>query len=122
MYLNLNDGGAPVYSVTGHPSGTITSAPTVFGTPRASQNWVIIEMFGNVGTNRLSVDFDAAWLGNGCSPAAALNGGVISGPPIGPAGGVFVCPPGPASVPAQVPMTNGTTTQCTGTNTTPNVP
>jgi len=122
MYLNLNNGGAPVYSVTGHPSGTITSAPTVFGTPRASQNWVIIEMFGSVGANRLSVDFDAAWLGNGCSPAAALNGGVASGPAIGPAGGIFVCPPGPAGVPAQVPMTNGTTTQCTGTNTTPNVP
>ena len=119
MYLNLNNGGAAVYSVTGHPSGTITVGPAVtpFGSPRASQNWVIIEMFGNVGSNRLSVDFDAAWLGNGCSPAAGLSGAVA----IGPAGGVFVCPPPPGSV-TPVNMTNGTTTQCTGTNTTPNVP
>jgi hypothetical protein len=28
-------------------------------------------MFGSVGANRLSVDFDAAWLGNGCTPAPA---------------------------------------------------
>jgi len=123
MYLNLNNGGSSAYSVTGHPSGTIITGPTptVFGTPRASQNWVIIEMFGNVGSNRLTVDFDAAWLGNGCSAAAALstaNGGTT---PIGPAGGVFVCPPPPGSV-TPVNMTNGTTTQCTGTNVTPNVP
>ncbi len=128
MYLNMNNGGAPVYSVTGHPSGISSSGPSVFGpagsltTPRASQNWVVIEMFGNVGLNRLTVDFDAAWLGNGCSAAALINGGSALGPAIGPAGGIFVCPPGPAGVPAQVPMTNGTTTQCTGTNTTPNVP
>jgi len=123
MYLNLADGPQAAYSVTGHPSGSITVGPatTPFGNPRASQNWVIVEMFGNVGTNRLSVDFDAAWLGNGCSPAAATstaNGGVV---PIGPAGGVFVCPPLPGSA-TLVNMSNGTTTQCTGTNTTPNLP
>jgi hypothetical protein len=72
-------------------------------------------MFGNVGTNRLSVDFDAAWLGNGCSAAATTstaNGGTGI---IGPAGGVFVCPPGTT-------LTNGTvcgTGFATGTNTTP---
>jgi hypothetical protein len=123
MYLNLADGPQAAYSVTGHPSGSITVGPatTPFGNPRASQNWVIVEMFGSVGTNRLSVDFDAAWLGNGCSPAAATstaNGGVV---PIGPAGGVFVCPPLPGSA-TLVNMSNGTTTQCTGTNTTPNLP
>jgi len=122
MYLNLSNGGSAAYSVTGHPSGSISSAPSVFGTPRASQNWVIIEMFGNVGANRLSVDFDSAWLGNGCSAQGALttaNGGAT---PIGPAGGVFVCPPGPANVPPQVPTTSGVNTLCTGTNVTPNVP
>jgi hypothetical protein len=69
-------------------------------------------MFGNVGANRLTTEFDAASLGNGCSPAAFLttaNGGTQS---IGPAGGVFVCPPGPT-------LTNGTLTQCTGTNVNP---
>jgi hypothetical protein len=118
MYLNLNNGAVGSnYSVTGHPSNSITTAPnaTPFGNPRASQNWVVIEMFGNVNGNRLSVDFDAAWLGNGCSAAAGLSSAV----PIGPAGGVFVCPPGVNNVPPQVLMTNGTTTECTGTNTTP---
>jgi hypothetical protein len=31
---------------------------------RASQNWVIVSMFAE---GRYAVDFDAAWLGNGCS-------------------------------------------------------
>jgi hypothetical protein len=48
----------------------------------ASQNWVIVSMAAD---GRYSVDFDAAWLGNGCSPAALVtdeNGGQ---PAIGPA-------------------------------------
>jgi hypothetical protein len=61
----------------------------------------------------MTAEFDAASLGNGCTPAAPLNGGLKSGPPIGPAGGVFVCPPGTT-------LTNGTTTLCTGTNVNPN--
>jgi hypothetical protein len=35
------------------------------------QNWVVVSMRA---ANRLSVDFDAAFLGNGCSPAPALTG------------------------------------------------
>jgi hypothetical protein len=54
-------------------------------TPRASQNWVIVNFQAE---GRFSVDFDAAWLGNGCSPA------VLSGTTIGPIGGVPVCPAG----------------------------
>ncbi len=113
MYLNLNNGGAAAYSVTNHAGGTTTSAPTVFGTPRASQNWVTATMFGNAGGNRMTAEFDAASLGNGCTPAAPINGGSSFGPPIGPAGGVFVCPPGTT-------LTNGTTALCTGTNVNPN--
>jgi hypothetical protein len=119
LYLNLNNGGSTTYSVTrdvggepGATSGRSNLAPlgstTTIG-PRPSQNWVTVTMFGNVGQNRLTTEFDAASLGNGCSPAAFLttaNGGPQS---IGPAGGVFVCPPGPT-------LTNGTLTQCTGTN------
>jgi hypothetical protein len=123
MYLNLNNGGSTGYSVTNTAGTVITGAgstsnlapaggTTTVG-PRPSQNWVIVEMFGSVGANRLSVDFDAAWLGNGCSPAAFLStANAPAGVPIGPAGGVFVCPPGTT-------LTNGTTTRCTGTNTTP---
>lgn len=109
MYLNLTNGGSPTYSVT-PPGGIPISTANPLGTPRASQNWVIIEMFGNAGTNRLTVDFDAAWLGNGCSPQATTstaNGGAV---PIGPAGGVLVCPPGSATASGA---------PCTGTNTTP---
>ena len=52
MYLNLNNGDIAGTS----PAGT------------ASQNWVIVSMEAE---GRYSVDFDAAWLGNGCSPADA---------------------------------------------------
>ncbi|HEV7425341.1 MAG TPA: hypothetical protein VGQ46_03165 [Thermoanaerobaculia bacterium] len=118
MYLNLNNGGSAAYTVTRNIGGVLTPSSTPGGLapagatttvgPRPSQNWVIVEMFGSVGANRLSVDFDAAWLGNGCSPAAFLSSAV----PIGPAGGVLVCPP---------PLVPGTTCAASpvGTNTTP---
>jgi hypothetical protein len=70
-------------------------------------------MFGNAGSNRMTAAFDAAPLGNGCTPAAAISPADFGTTPIGPAGGVFVCPPGTT-------LTNGTTTQCTGTNVNPN--
>jgi hypothetical protein len=112
MYLNLNNGGSSTYSITRPGNAVQLGGVSNLGSPRPSQNWVIVEMFGNVGTSRLTVDFDAAWLGNGCSPAAAVSI-ANSGPGvIGPAGGVFVCPP---------PLTpgNGCPTTPVGTNTTP---
>jgi hypothetical protein len=63
-------------------------------------------MFGNLGTKAMVAEFDAASLGNGCTPAAVV-GGIL-----GPAGGVFVCPPGTS-------LANGTTDLCTGTNINP---
>jgi hypothetical protein len=69
MYMNLNNGAA---------SGTTNP----YSTNRASQNWVIVSMYAE---GRYSVDFDAAWMGNGCSqpaPAPTTSG---AGPnPIGP--------------------------------------
>jgi hypothetical protein len=117
MYLNLDNGGSRDYSVTTNggsaPAIVTGSTNTAFGRPRANQNWVTVTMFGNFGTNRLATEFDAASLGNGCSAAEVLsfpaNGGAR---PIGPTGGVFVCPPGTT-------LTNGTTTQCMGTNVNP---
>jgi len=119
IYLNLNNGGSTSYSVTkdvgGAPAPTNLPGPlapngaTTTKGPRPSQNWVTVTMFGNLGTNHLAGEFDAASLGNGCSPAAftsIASGGSVS---IGPAGGVFVCPPGPT-------LTNGTTAACIGTN------
>jgi len=60
--------------------GTCGDAPLGSGGSRTtSQSWVIASMFGAVGANRLSVDFDATALGNGCTPASA------TGAAIGPA-------------------------------------
>ena len=120
MYLNLNNGGSTGYSVTtrsvvGDVPTIITGAgsrsvlaPTGSQTvgPRPSQNWVTITMFGSLGTKRMVAEFDAASLGNGCTPAVAF------GAVIGPAGGVFVCPPGTT-------LSDGTTALCTGTNINP---
>ena len=68
MYLNLSNGNAAAYS-----------------SPRASQNWVVVMQYGE---GRYAVGFDAAALGNGCSPE------VKQGTPLGPVGGTPVCPPG----------------------------
>ena len=132
MYLNLNNGGSTGYSVTtrsvfgdvptvitgaGSRSALAPSGSATIG-PRPSQNWVTITMFGTLGTKRMVAEFDAASLGNGCSPAAVSTatfvfptGNYVPGI-IGPAGGVFVCPPGAT-------LSNGTTNLCTGTNINP---
>lgn len=59
MYLNLNNGGSAGYSA----ARAGFAGP---GVTRASQNWVVVSMFAE---GRYSTDFDAAWLGNGCTPA-----------------------------------------------------
>ncbi len=91
FYLNLNNGGSTAYSVTTAGVSQTTppttrdfrtgSSTTNTGAVRQNQDWVIVSMFAE---GRFSVDFDAAWLGNGCSPAPAVtdaNGGT---PAIGP--------------------------------------
>jgi hypothetical protein len=108
MYLNLNAftaafGVAPnVANFALHP-----------GIVRASQNWVVVALSGAGSTaGQFGVDFDATWLGNGCSgqvPTSTLNGGLGT---IGPVGGVLVCPAGdPGCTPGVAPFT--------GTNVTP---
>lgn len=101
-YLNLDNQlrGALTNTATYSRDNVTATA----GTPRPSQNWVIVSMFAE---GRFSVDFDAAWLGNGCS------GPVAAGAQIGPAGGVPVCPPPLVCVPP------AGTVAYTGTNTTP---
>jgi hypothetical protein len=86
-YLNLNNGNTTTsYSTT--PAGRLGGTPptqagagstTISPTPRPSQNWVVVSM----ASGQFSVDFDAAWLGNGCSQAPGAN------PVIGPTGGVI---------------------------------
>ena len=69
MYLNLDHGS---------PAGAVDAEI-------ASQNWVIVSMRAE---GRFSVDFDAAWLGNGCSPVAPVTAEDGSDPVIGPAANV----------------------------------
>ena len=103
MYLNLNiPSGSPLYSSTAPNGRQLPTAGTAGA--RASQNWVIVSMSAE---GRYSVDFDAAWLGNGCS------GAVPAGTQIGPVGGVPVCPVGVTCV------SPAGTVAYTGTNTTP---
>ncbi len=52
------------------------------GNPPASQNWVIVSMASE---GRFSVDFDAAALGNGCTPETDQSEAVGGSVPIGPA-------------------------------------
>ncbi len=106
MYLNLNAGLNPAAGGIGFSRDNSTVAAQL--ALRASQNWVTVNMQAE---SRFSVLFDAAWLGNGCSPPV----GSSTVAQIGPAGGVLVCPPPlvvgvgcPAGAPAGV-----------GTNTTP---
>ncbi len=123
MYLNLSNLGSLGYSVTRNVGGapfTVTNGPSALtqpgGTgPRPSQNWVVVEMFGTAASgNRLTVDFDAAWLGNGCSAGVGVTGLPPGATPVGPAGGTPVCPanaPPAACIAGVAPYT--------GTNTTP---
>lgn len=64
MYMNLDNG--------------FTQTPVEV----ASQNWVIVSMAAD---GRYSIDFDAAWLGNGCSPVAPVTDEDGGDPAIGPA-------------------------------------
>jgi hypothetical protein len=127
MYLNLSNGN--VSSASGFtPPGALSTAsraglPGAFcaagagctsplvgsvpGSRTTSQNWVVISMFGNVNASRLSVDFDAAWLGNGCTPAPDASAEV--GPqPFGSPTGALICSPtvAPCGVGTVVPVPN----------------
>jgi hypothetical protein len=111
MYLNLNSGEVCtlcVANTTLHPTWPNAGA-------RASQNWVIVAMNGGTGgaatSGLFGVDFDAAWLGNGCNPPIAAPIAQVN-PGIGPAGGILVCPLGdPGCTPG--------VGRYTGTNVTP---
>ena len=80
IYLNL-DHGSPE-----DPLGVGTPAAGSDADMVASQNWVIVSMRAE---GRFSVDFDAAWLGNGCSPRADISEiSDAGGSTIGPAANV----------------------------------
>jgi len=100
MYMNLNSG-----TVAG--GANLVLHPTI---TRASQNWVVVSMKSS---GIFAVDFDGGQLGNGCSGAIPVSQANSSGGvPIGPAGGVLVCPVGnPGCTPGVAPYV--------GTNTTP---
>lgn len=75
---------------------------------RPAQNWVIVSLAARA---QYAVEFDAVWLGNGCSPAAPgtwIGVAQSSANRISPIGGALVCPDGTSRA-----------TLCTGKNTTP---
>ncbi len=84
MYLNLNNGGSLNYSAARGGAANIAGFAVNGTIVRPSQNWVIVSMFAE---GRYSVDFDAAWLGNGCSAPAAISAATSGLGTIGPAGG-----------------------------------
>ena len=88
MYLNLSNGGQSV-SVPGQPNAMTEFAGTAART--TSQNWVIDSLFGNIGNARLSVDFNATWLANGCTFAPAATTAI--GPNNTNTQGNLVCQP-----------------------------
>ncbi len=110
MYMNLNN------NDTAAPTLNAGATGPFFDGTRASQNWVIVALSGSGSSaGAYSVDFDATWLGNGCSGAvgaSSLTGGTYV---IGPFGGTPVCPAGFTCT------SNGVSTApgYTGTNVTP---
>jgi len=108
MYLNLNNGGSVNFSAQGARLPVNTPAQNIAGfatngtVVRPSQNWVIVSM---VAQGRFSVDFNAAWLGNGCSAPSAISQATNGTGTIGPAGGLVSATAGVA--PAGVPPGSG---------------
>jgi hypothetical protein len=67
LFMNLSNGGSQRYSATRAGLGRGLIRGNAY--PRSvSQNWVVVNLFAE---DRYGVSFDAAWLGNGCSPALA---------------------------------------------------
>ena len=118
-YMNLSNGGDAYTTANIDPLyAPYSAARAGFGstatTRDVSQNWVIVSLFAE---GRYGVDYDAAWLGNGCSPAFPASSTGVAGTAqgrIAPAGGVLVCPTGVTTV-----NTTAGNQQCTGTNVTP---
>lgn len=106
IYMNLSSGGRNTagataasgvltYDIANHPANATGTFGSTGLLRTTTQNWVTVSMYGNVGTTRLAADFDAAWLGNGCTPAPASAGNVIG--PSATFNGtttVLVCPAG----------------------------
>ncbi|HUP49877.1 MAG TPA: hypothetical protein VNA04_13910 [Thermoanaerobaculia bacterium] len=89
MYLNLDNGAAPIVG-PGVVATTTTNNPlfpdTAYAPRRPSQNWVVVSMSGTgPAAGALSVDFDATWLGNGCTPTAGQSPANAGADLIGPA-------------------------------------
>ncbi len=67
LYMNLNNGGSQRYSAASRGYGIGVVRGSAY--PRnVSQNWVTVNLFAE---DRYGVTYDAAWLANGCSTAAA---------------------------------------------------
>ena len=104
LFLNLSSGATDINGChatlsaqrAGFASATCpAAAPGASGSRSTTQNWVIVSIFGIAAADKfVSADFDAAWLGNGCTPERRY------GETIAPAShfnGALVCPPNAAA-------------------------
>ena len=122
MYLNLNNNSttlAPIApSATPAPTQPAPLPYSTLGVNQArvltSQNWVTINMRANYpgSTSGLSALFDAAWLGNGCTPGVGATPNVVIAPASQRTTGNLICPTGagapcPAGANTQPPTSNG---------------
>jgi hypothetical protein len=97
MFLNLSSGSLHIaglgdvkvnQTLSAQRAGFGPNAPGTGGSRTTTQNWVIVSMFAG-GGQRLAVDLNAVWLGNGCSVADTP---VMAIAPSNQRGGPLVCP------------------------------
>jgi hypothetical protein len=100
MYLNLSSSAIDVRSSqcqatlsaqrAGFGScGDPAPAPGKSGSRTTTQSWMLVTMTGEMGPNRLSVEFDAAALGHGCTPEVREP---VTVAPAAHRGGALICP------------------------------
>lgn len=83
IYLNLNNGDPAIALSLPYGNARASGAPYA----GVSQNWVTLTQAADAAAGRFSVEFDAAALGNGCSPRPAITSATGGAPAVGPAGG-----------------------------------
>jgi hypothetical protein len=85
LYMNLDASAANNPSQSAPATINPLYPAAAYGGRRPTQNWVVVSLRASGPTaGAFAADFDATWLGNGCSPSATTstaNGGTV---PIGP--------------------------------------
>jgi hypothetical protein len=91
----FGQGGGTTYILPNGSTTAVFPGAGVGGGRATSQNWVISSLFAE---GRYSVDFDAAWLANGCTPQSLYIGPTTATPSL--ATDVLTCPAGSVCTPS----------------------